>query len=181
MTTMICSTLRIAALCVAAAWGASAAPLTWNVNGTFADGGVLSGSFTFDADTNSIPTWNISVSGGDTATFPDFTYTTGIVPAGFNNFLAPEEQFSFYDPNSTRVLILASVAPLTNAGGVVGMLGFVDESNFSGECFNCTPSRFLVRGGSFASVGTDTPEPATWSLISAGGVFLLLGRRRRRN
>jgi len=176
---MICSSLKLAVLCAAAAMGAWAAPITWNVNGTFTDGGVLSGSFTFDADTNTIPTWSISVSGGNTAVFPDLTYVTGIIPAGFNNFLAPEEQFIFYDPNSTRLLILSSVAPLTNAGGSIGMLGFVDNTNFSGECYNCNPTRFLVRGGSFVSAATDTPEPATWSLMTAGGLFLLLGRRRR--
>src|SRR5262245_30771823 len=81
---------------------ATAAPVTWMVTGTFEDGGSVGGSFVFDAATNTVPTWNVSVSGGNTGVFPALTYSTDAIPVYYNAFGFPEVSLSFPDPNSTR-------------------------------------------------------------------------------
>ncbi|MFN7923055.1 MAG: PEP-CTERM sorting domain-containing protein [Bryobacteraceae bacterium] len=159
-----------------------ASPVIWTVSGTFTDGGTVSGSFVFDAATTTVPSWNIHVAGGDTATFPAIDYVTGPVPVYYNNFLAPEIGLVFFDPNSTRRLTLLTTADLTNAGGVVSLVGFKNNSEFSGECYNCSPSRVFVEGGSLAGTpvsvdsGPSTPEPASVGLFMAGGAALAVRR-----
>lgn len=44
---------------------------------TFTDGGIATGSFVWDADTHAIGAYDISVSGGNTNTFPLVSYTNG--------------------------------------------------------------------------------------------------------
>src|SRR5213593_3041943 len=58
--------------------GLGAATVTWTVSGgTFEDGGVVTGSFTYDSVTFVCSSWSMSVSGGNTATIPAFTYAPG--------------------------------------------------------------------------------------------------------
>lgn len=163
--------------CAAALFAASAtaAPLVWNVSGAFTDGGTISGSFTFDAAATSVPVWNIHVAGGDTATFPAFDYVTNPVGVYYNAFLDPEIAFAFYDPNSTRRLVLLTQAPLTDAGGTVGLVGFISASESSVECYNCNPFRVLADGGFLSAIATDgaaAPEPASLGMLLAGGAVL---------
>ncbi|HLH05951.1 MAG TPA: hypothetical protein VKW78_01805 [Terriglobales bacterium] len=67
---------------------------------TFDDGGTLTGSFTFDATTNTITAWNFFVTGGS-ANFSTLTYSNTVAGsvASFGGFdgagFAP---FSFYSP-----------------------------------------------------------------------------------
>src|SRR5215510_9251983 len=57
---------------------ARATPVSWTVAGDFADGGAVSGSFTYDAATNAMSAWSLTVAGGNTGTFPAFTYSDAI-------------------------------------------------------------------------------------------------------
>jgi len=52
-------------------------------NVTFYDGGVATGTFTFDTSTSAITAWSISVSGGNTVSFPALTYGTSNSVASF--------------------------------------------------------------------------------------------------
>lgn len=151
---------------------ALAGPVTWNVNASFTDGGTLTGSFVFDASTNSVSTWNLTVSGGNTIQFPDYTYTTDAVPVYYSGFFYPEIQLVFHIPATPRLLVLSTVAPLTDAGGTVNLIGFVDVANFSGECHNCDPYRVLAEGGTLAaSESSAVPEPTPWSMMTLAGVL----------
>ncbi|MFN7923054.1 MAG: PEP-CTERM sorting domain-containing protein [Bryobacteraceae bacterium] len=155
----------------------AASPLTWHVTGAFDDGGTLSGSFVYDAITTNISSWNIQATGGNTATFPNITYATNASVLPFNG-----SQFAvFFDPASTRRLILQMTAPLPDAGGTIPLISFIDNTNFSGECFNCTPTRFLVDGGSLSAIRIDrvssTPEPGSLAMLGAGGLVLFSRKR----
>src|SRR5260370_10515926 len=54
---------------------ASAGFVEWNLNASFTDGGIATGSFLWDALTDTIGPYSINVSGGNTTTFPPVSYT----------------------------------------------------------------------------------------------------------
>ncbi|MEI9985438.1 MAG: hypothetical protein WDN69_20955 [Aliidongia sp.] len=120
----------IALLCLWAAAGAQAAPLTYSVAATFLDGGSASGHFTFDADTSTYSNVGITIS---TARPPslDGTYTFVCPSAdciGFNPAFAGELTVLRNSPpppdtdlSGQPVVQLVYNAPLTDAGlGVNG-------------------------------------------------------------
>src|SRR5580704_12597209 len=70
--------LALLALVVGGALQCSAAAITWTINGTFADGGTLTGTFVFDPDlgpSQAITVFNFTVSGGNTAVFFPYNFT----------------------------------------------------------------------------------------------------------
>ena len=160
---------------------AVAGPVTWTVNGTFADGGTVTGTFVFDAATLLVNSWNIAVAGGDTAHYPAYTYGMSAAAPVYNDFLYPEVQITFYSDNS-RMLVLSAIAPLTDAGGTINLIGFLSANNFSGECYNCAPTRFLQSGTLTASPADNAvPEPATCSLVGGAAAALAVYRVRRQS
>jgi hypothetical protein len=141
-------------------------PLTWTLhNVTFTDGGVATGSFVFDSSTNTLVSYSISVSGGDTTTFPAFTYQNGTAHnlgghtlAGTINLttdLAP----SGFAPRELRLPVL----PLPSTGGVVNLNL---ANGFQGECYNCVPSR------TFASGQVTNPQATSVPALPPGGLVL---------
>lgn len=125
-----------------------APPKTWTLQGvTFSDGGTASGWFTYDATTQQISSWNIAVSGGNTNLFPTFVYTPTLSSAdrssdgvsmryGFGGPINPAFQ-------RKRWLTFVFNAPLTNAGGSVGI---AIDSPWVAECYSCDPYRRIVSG-----------------------------------
>lgn len=124
---------------------AQAASLRWSFqNIVFNDGGTLSGSFNYDADTNTYSNINIHVSGsvdspGRLFSFQPFTYQTSVPCSS-----SPESNWSCtYDDfnNSTRLqmehywsptlpdrsIALHFSQPLTNAGGIITLLGVYES------------------------------------------------------
>jgi hypothetical protein len=97
-----------------------AEPLTWSLdNVTFHDGGIATGSFTFDASSNAVLNWNIGVNGGDEVVFPAFNYTPATAPSpGIFIVDGGGVSLQFNAPGGTpeRVLILTTDGPLTDAG-----------------------------------------------------------------
>lgn len=116
-------------------------------NVSFADGGVATGSFVYDASNNTVSNWNISVSGGNTGTFPALVYT----PANSTVFpVSGGKRILFTSNSSTRMLRLSTDGARTNAGGSV-TIDFANDQNFNVECYNCSPFRY-VTGGSMTGV-----------------------------
>ncbi len=160
-------TLTIAALLCATIIGAghlSAAPVTWTLTGvTFNDGGTASGTFTWNADTDTIGDYSISVTGGNTGTFPAFTWD----PAD-SNFKLDDGTFVFIGPplpneSDTRDFRVNPDFSLTDGGGSTGL----NQNGFgSVECYNCDPIRFITAGTLVGTLVTPTPEPGTAALVS---------------
>jgi hypothetical protein len=164
---------------------ASASPILWNLVGvTFGDGGTASGSFAYDAVTNTYSSINI-------------TTTTGSRVAGATYLVLDPALVSFLDavnlivvPNagpydhSTPLLFLAFNPPLTVSGGTVSFI--TGLSSVEGTCsdpgcgalnFQGTPFR-LVSAGSVSVA--PVPEPSSISLGLAAAFALCLGGRLRR-
>lgn len=151
---------------------ANATPIEWTLNDVvFDDGTAVTGSFVYDADTNSWLAWSISVLDG---TLSAFTYensssqTNGANRSGMG--------FMFVETGYSRYINLNFDGLMTDAGGTLWLeLRDVFNGGFnrgSWECGNCQPVRWIA-GGSVSSV----PEPGTLLLLGAG--LLGIGARRR--
>jgi hypothetical protein len=169
---------------------ASAVPLTWAMAALFDDGGNATGTFTYDADTNTYLDFNISVAGGNTTSFPPFTYSPATSSAtgsatGLNLFAVPSlflDRFLFMDFGNAQTGLLQ---PLTDAGGFIPImnplgLGGVAETNQ----LSITPPFFAHRGFTEGFVlASPVPGPIAGAglpgLILACGVLLALAQRRR--
>ncbi|MBI3678926.1 MAG: hypothetical protein HY235_00725 [Acidobacteria bacterium] len=103
-------------------WLAPAAPVNWTFVGAgFADGGTITGSFVWDAALSSMISWDVSVAGGNTGTFPGFTYSNATSTFFLQNLGNPEDTFLFTQNASTRVLRVTPVSALTDLGGAVAL------------------------------------------------------------
>ena len=172
---MLPKLLLAAALASASAIPAQAAEVVWSLQGvSFTDGGIASGTFTFNADTNTISAFSLSVSGGNTTDFPAFTWDSSTADAVYVPIFTG---LNFRSTSSLRQLRLDPVGSLTNAGGTVAL----DLSSiFGGECYNCTPYRAFSSGSLVASAAA-VPEPATWGMMLAGFGAVGWSMRRRRS
>jgi len=151
---------------------ANAVPITWNLSTLsfnigagleLGQGGLATGSFTYEADTNTYSSWNIVVS------------AFGFAPA--NGFLTPLTSSLFLPPSATSFSLSYSSdqarlflsffdpatfnpQPLTNSGGVVNVsASVVDAGNVFYSWF---------AGGTASSV----PEPGSATFALGGGVVL---------
>jgi hypothetical protein len=114
----------------------------------FTDGGTITGSFVYDADTQQVPEWSVSVAGGETSAFPPLTYTelNGSADSGKNPGNSQPTVY-FYLGGSQRVLRVTPMDALTNAGGDTA-INLNTAGNRSGgvECYNCGPWREISAG-----------------------------------
>lgn len=170
----------VLAIALAAASGLTqAAPITWTLSGvTFVDLSTASGSFSYDAATQTYVSWNITTTptvnrflNGNTSLL-GATYTT--------NSLTNASTSYFQNPSSFGVKNLAGNSfglnfsqPLTAAGGSVALLSFAKGFEFAG--FN---SRSVTAGSVFAAA--PVPEPETYALMVAGLGVLGAALRRKK-
>ncbi len=155
--------------------GASAASLNWILNDvTFNDGGTATGSFNYDADTNTYGAFSISTQGG--SFLSPFTYNDSNSVTRTN--LASTPSVIYVDKPFSRYINLAFQNNLTNAGGTVALK--TGDPSLNGldsawECANCANLRFVTQG----SVTTrSVPVPgAIFGVIVAGGA--LMARQRK--
>ena len=166
---------------------AHAATIQWTINnGVFDDGGTVNGSFLWDTDTNDLVSWNLSVSGGDTATFSEITYSNtlplnvgaDLTDANGDPFLIFRDdspnaydrirdlRFAFPDLDALSTPGIIMLA--TNGINVAGQFGLI-------ECYNCDPRREGLDGAYLSSV---VPIPAAiWLFGSALVGFIGFSRR----
>ena len=164
---------RIAVLFLAGALAIQATMVTWTLaNAQFSDGGTATGSFVYDAASQTVLSYSILASGGNEVTFPAFLFQNGV---GLNRDVVVDPALdvlwfrTWYIGFGTYLhLVLTPLAGLTDAGGTVNL----DLTNLRlGECYNCNPWRGFVSGQMVGTPGaTAIPEPAT-----GGAVLLALG------
>lgn len=146
-----------------------AAPITYKLVGvTFGDGGTASGLFTYDVDTETFASIDITTSVGSWALGSLGSHYTSPGPGlihccGF--FLVPAAGLA--DFTGTPVLSLGTFAPLTDAGGAFQI------GNFEGVCADAgcaiaTNAR-LITSGTISSV----PEPSTTLAVGFGALLVL--------
>jgi hypothetical protein len=155
---------------------AQALPVTWTLSDvTFVDDSTASGSFSFDADTNTYLSWNITTTSTVHAYLNGFTSLLGATYS--TNALTNASTNWYLNPSALGVQNVAGnrfgltfLHPLTNAGGTVA-LGGSKGYEFAG--FN---SRSIT-GGSVSAAAV--PEPASYALM-LGGLVLVVGLALRR-
>jgi PEP-CTERM motif len=144
---------------------ASADGITWTLSGvTFDDGGTASGSFVFDALTNTYSAIDIITTAGSqfggatyTGIDPGFPSTSGQLILVTNALLS--------DFTGTGVLEL-DFGPLTNLGGTFPVVGTGEGTCDNAGCSSGTELRTLTAGEVTGVVAT--PEPSTLLLLVMG-------------
>ena len=157
------------------ATAAHATPITWTLQDfVFNDGGVATGSFVYDADTDTVTSIAItttagSIRGGD-------TYGVGTINVSDTLFDTIDPGFPVQVGVTTR-LLFSLANPMTNAGGTIAV---VNPFRFEFTCANAPacdiPSelRSLVSG----SITTNAvPEPTAILLFGTAAAGLLARRR----
>jgi hypothetical protein len=149
---------------------AHAVSVTWELVGVvLEDSTPVTGSFAYDADSDTYSDWSLTVQPG--GIFSGYEYAPGM-DGGFvgvhNSSMA--DFVAFPPETSGRYLRLVFSAPLSNSGGFVPMgLG-----GLSFECDNCIVQRMVVDGAV-----TSVPEPAAWALMGLGLLAVGVQAKRR--
>jgi hypothetical protein len=136
-----------------------AVPVLWTLNGvTFTDGGTASGTFVYDADTNTDSAVNITTTNGPAMTGSTYGFVCVSPCAGPGRYNATS-LLALTVPSSSnslagvRELSLGFTSSLTNAGGTVSVSNQAIEFTCADSVcsFSQTPSR-AVSGGSIIGV-----------------------------
>lgn len=172
------SSLRIAAIAPALTLALMASPVrasvTFNVTGTFSDGGTLTGTFTTDDTLHTLIATSLTVAGGssgiDSVIYNDASYFTAGPPSLPNGFY-------LYAPSSVnKGLTLFFTDPLTLSGATLT----TSSSNFQQPVSTGVTTTRTVTSGMVTNAGpTAVPEPASWALMLIG--FAGVGVAFRRN
>ena len=179
MTMRLVLTALALPLAVSLAPVAHAAALTWTLqNVVFDDGGTASGSFVFDADTNTYSAINVtttdgSVLGGSVYQFANFE--AGTLDAD-SVLLVAAANPGFGTPAFNMNLDEA----MTNAGGTISIAMAPPPLAFESTCLTSVCSSFFSIDRVVVS-GTITAVPvpaAVWLFASAMGLLAGLGRSR---
>jgi len=157
-----------AAALLAVSMTANAVPLTWKLQGVaFADGGTATGSFQYDAATDTYLAMNIETTGTLA-----FTYTI----AGLRGHRPFAFDVATGESDGSGFLQFVLVSDLTDAGGTIAIgvnQYFPWETTWSGGNL-VFPARDIIAG----SV-TAVPEPFTLSLLGLGLVGVAMTKRRK--
>jgi len=175
---------------VSLAAAASASPITWSLSGVTSLGTTITGSFTYNADTNTFSSIDIMTVGG--SVIPSETWTVESDTGASGTFLGLVDTSSS-NQTGAHLLGLFFASPLTDLGGTVEIY-----ETQQGTCSNATCSSFSVSNSGWnANNGWNTnvtgdvtasspapsspaPEPSTLILTSAGVVLLIFRSRTRR-
>jgi hypothetical protein len=155
---------------------ASAGMILWHLAGvTFADGGTASGSFDYNADTNTYSFVNITTTGGSLAGSTYLALDPGF--SSSNSILAVVPNAGLGNFTGTPLLAFQFASPLTDSGGTISTI----SPSAEGTCGNAACSSPSGGGLRFVSAGSvsTVPEPSTLSLILLGALGLVLRKRQR--
>jgi hypothetical protein len=159
----------IGVMLLVAAGSANAVPVVWTLNDvTFNDGGIATGSFTFDANTGNYSDISIQTTAGTTQPIPAYPGTSygDLNPSTVigQNLLAYETGAADYG------LALDWLGNLSNSGGSLTLQTGISSNEIDLNVF----ATRLITGGSISAI----PIPAAVYLFASG--LGLLGWMRRR-
>jgi len=155
---------HFAALVLMASTPIVAAPVLWTLSGvTFADGGTASGSFVYDATTNTYSAINVTSAGG-TLSSVNYIAPHPLAAATLPIFLPVASG----NLTGVRVLVMSAASALSNAGGTVALVGAGEGICADATCSSAPPARALS-GGSLIGAAV----PATVPTLSEFGMALL--------
>ncbi len=168
---------------------AQAGPILWTLSGvTMFDGATAFGSFVYDADSNVFSQIDVTTAGG--SVFAGAHYVGQPPVPGLN---LPDRLILVTSPVpinffGTPALALYPSVGLTNAGGVVNLLGGVRSDSFESTCealwsaADCDAPGTVRRYFSSGQLrGSAVPEPATSCLTALGVLVMFCVRRARIN
>ena len=171
---------------------ALAVPVEWTINGTFEDGGTISGTYTYDNDVPGGLYTNINVT--TTAGTPAPILATGASYTVLGGFGA-SNGFEFRTTGGTadgqRTLLIDLVGNMGNAGGVraINLVNSTEGLCTGGNCTGVYASPRLLVSGSVTGVVVPAapaavPTLTEWAMIGLTGMLAAAGaliaiRRRR--
>ena len=157
---------RILVIALLTAQASFCAQVTWSLqNVVFSDGGTATGSFVYDTSTDTVVSYSITVSGGDTSTFPAWTYQKGTNHnTGADVFISNgtiEFETDLVYGGHLRLLDLPVVVQSQTSGTVSLSL----SNEYGAECYNCAPYRTFTSGTVTSTPTSPSPVPAPPALI----------------
>ena len=158
----------------------AAEPFLWTLNGvTFDDGGAATGSFIFDADTNTYSAINITTTAGTVlggATYGDVNPCCTL--NAFQLITVPDA--SLPDLTGAFVFFPAFAPLLTNLGGTVGLFPSLAEALcIDAGCNGPAHSWRPIMTGEVIGTAVSVAEPGTLGLLGLGLAGIGLTRRRK--
>jgi hypothetical protein len=149
--------------------------MTWNLNAvTFQDSTTLSGSFTYDPDTNTVTNFNLVTQSA--GSFVARTYDSS---AGYTASAVSASDLRFNSQSLNPYLRIQFTQPLSSAGGNISILtgGYA-----SYECLNCSPVREITSGSVIATPPTPAAIPTLgeWAMIFMASLMAMFAIRRMR-
>lgn len=176
----------IGCLLACASAAALAAPQTWDLTGiTFDDGTTALGSFTYDADTDTLSNWSITTQSGQMqgVAFGGYTYNTTSssqygTTIGSGGLWTNGNEELFLLGNNGSYVELDFAAPLTDVGGTASLLLLSNTTTgpVSLETDGNNDTRYVTAG-----VVTAVPEPSSLAMTGMGLIALIAMRRRKQS
>jgi PEP-CTERM motif len=157
----------------------SADDVTWTLTDVaFSDGATASGSFVYDADTNTVSSVDITTTLG--SLFDGATYT-GVDPnyGPLSDEIVFVPDASSTDFTGTPALDFGFMTDLTDSGGVVPLQAGFEDTCANADCTSGSIVRTTISGEVVAPTAK-TPEPASLSLLLLGIGILGLGGMKRK-
>lgn len=164
---LITAFLLFVLLCVPSI--ASADGITWTLSDvTFDDGGIASGSFVYDAVTNTYSSIDITTTSGSAFAGTTYNALGGLFGSTSTGMLLGASG----DLTNTDVLLMLFGTALTDSGGTVVLVDLREGTCDNTDCSLSTLDRSLTGGELVGTVAT--PEPSTLSFLTLALVTLMV-------